>query len=147
MAKFPPFDYDGSNKLPNGSSFDGSATMTGSYTIQIEKGQGTDKVDYATTQNYCSSLAEDGLSGWRIPTQIELHAMYINKAKIEGATGVSPFISGSYWSSSVYSNTRCRVSFVSGVFNGPISAGTFYVRCVRDLTVVVEKTIREKHDN
>ena len=147
MAKYPPFDYDGSNKLPNGSSFDGSATMTGSYTIQIERDQGKGKVDYATTQNYCSSLAEDGLSGWRIPTQIELHAMYINKAKIEGATGVSPFISGSYWSSSVYSNTRCRVSFVSGVFNGPISAGTFYVRCVRDLTVVVEKTIREKHDN
>lgn len=147
MAKFPPFDYDGSNKLPNGSSFDGSATMTGSYTIQIERGQGTGKVDYATTQNYCSSLAEDGLFGWRIPTQIELHAMYINKAKIEGSTGVSPFIDASYWSSSVYSNTRCRVSFVSGDFNGPTSAGTFYVRCVRDLTVVVEKTIREKHDN
>lgn len=143
MAKYPPFDYDGSNKLPNGSSFDGSTTMTGSYTIQIEKGQGTGKVDYATTQNYCSSLAEDGLSGWRIPTQIELHAMYINKAKIEGATGVSPFISGSYWSSSVYNNTRCRVSFVSGVFNGPISAGAFYVRCVRDLTVVVEKQLEK----
>lgn len=134
MAAYPPFNYDGSNRLPNGSSFNGSTTMTGSYTIQVQKGQRAGTANYSTMQSYCSSLNEDG-TGWRIPTQIELHAMYINKAKIEGSTGASAFISGYYWSSSVcngYSNRRCRLSFYNGSFSYDDTGGISYVRCVRD---------------
>ena len=135
MAAYPPFNYDGSNRLPNGSSFNGSTTMTGSYTIQVQKGQRAGTANYSTMQSYCSSLNEDG-TGWRIPTQIELHAMYINKAKIEGSTGASAFISNYYWSSSVSngnSNRRCLLYFDNGNFNnyGGTSNG-YYVRCVRD---------------
>lgn len=134
MTQYPPFNYDGTNKLPNGCTFDGTATMTGSYTIQVEKGQRAGAANYSTMQSYCSSLNEDG-TGWRIPTQIELHAMYINKAKIEGSTGASPFISNSYWSSSVYSgnsNYRCLLNFSSGSFNTSSTGYGYYVRCVRD---------------
>ena len=134
MAAYPPFNYDGSNRLPNGSSFNGSTTMTGSYTIQVQKGQRAGTANYSTMQSYCSSLNEDG-TGWRIPTQIELHAMYINKAKIEGSTGASAFISNWYWSSSVYggnSSRRCILDFDSGSFNGYGTSNGGYVRCVRD---------------
>ena len=134
MAVYPPFNYDGSNRLPNGSSFNGSTTMTGSYTIQVQKGQRSDYANYSTMQSYCSSLNEDG-TGWRIPTQIELHAMYINKAKIEGSTGASAFISSYYWSSSVYngtSNRRCILDFYNGNFNYNYTFDNYYVRCVRD---------------
>lgn len=134
MAVYPPFNYDGSNRLPNGSSFNGSTTMTGSYTIQVQKGQRSDYANYSTMQSYCSSLNEDG-TGWRIPTQIELHAMYINKAKIEGSTGASAFISSSYWSSSVCSGNsgrRCRLYFNGGGFGWSSTSSSYYVRCVRD---------------
>ena len=134
MAVYPPFNYDGSNRLPNGSSFNGSTTMTGSYTIQVQKGQRSDYANYSTMQSYCSSLNEDG-TGWRIPTQIELHAMYINKAKIEGSTGASAFVSNWYWSSSVYdgnSNGRCILHFGNGNFSGGSTGTNRYVRCVRD---------------
>lgn len=134
MAAYPPFNYDGSNRLPNGSSFNGSTTMTGSYTIQVQKGQRSDYANYSTMQSYCSSLNEDG-TGWRIPTQIELHAMYINKAKIEGSTGASAFISSNYWSSSVCngnSDVRCVLYFSNGNFSGNNTGNSQYVRCVRD---------------
>ena len=134
MAVYPPFNYDGSNRLPNGSSFNGSTTMTGSYTIQVQKGQRSDYANYSTMQSYCSSLNEDG-TGWRIPTQIELHAMYINKAKIEGSTGASAFVSNYYWSSSVYggnSSIRCRLNFLNGNFSYYTTSNGNYVRCVRD---------------
>lgn len=134
MAAYPPFNYDGSNRLPNGSSFNGSTTMTGSYTIQVQKGQRSDYANYSTMQSYCSSLNEDG-TGWRIPTQIELHAMYINKAKIEGSTGASAFISSNCWSSSVYSGNsgrRCRLNFSGGNFSWYSTSDNSYVRCVRD---------------
>lgn len=134
MTAYPPFNYDGSNRLPNGSSFNGSTTMTGSYTIQVQKGQRSDYANYSTMQSYCSSLNEDG-TGWRIPTQIELHAMYINKAKIEGSTGASAFISSNYWSSSVCdgnSDRRCRLYFSNGSFGWNRTSNGDYVRCVRD---------------
>ena len=134
MAAYPPFNYDGSNRLPNGSSFNGSTTMTGSYTIQVQKGQRAGTANYSTMQSYCSSLNEDG-TGWRIPTQIELHAMYINKAKIEGSTGASAFLSSGCWSSSVYdglSDRRCGLNFYNGNFYWNDTSDDYFVRCVRD---------------
>lgn len=107
--------------------------MTGFYTIQVQKGQRSDNANYSTTQSYCSSLNEDG-TGWRIPTQIELHAMYINKAKIESSAGASVFIGNNYWSSSVCSGNsgnRCLLFFGSGSFGMGSTGGSHYVRCVR----------------
>lgn len=133
MGAYPPFNYDGSNRLPNGSSFNGSTTMTGFYTIQVQKGQKSDNANYSTTQSYCSSLNEDG-TGWRIPTQIELYAMYINKAEIEDSAGASAFIGNNYWSSSVCSGNsgnRCLLFFGSGSFGMGSTGGSHYVRCVR----------------
>lgn len=75
----PPFNADGTDNAASHGitnvSLSASPTMTGSYTIQVEKGQRAGYANYSTMQSYCSSLNEDG-TGWRIPTQIELHAMY-----------------------------------------------------------------------
>ena len=134
MATYPPFNIEGTNHLPNGSTFDGTATMTGSYIIQVQKGQRSSANNYSVMQSYCSGLDEDG-TGWRLPTQIELHAMYMNRAKIEGSAGASTFVSSTYWSSSVYSGDsgrRCLLLFASGNFGYYTTDGYRYVRCVRD---------------
>lgn len=135
----PPFDADGtSTAISHGLTnvvLSASPTMTGSYTIQVQKGQESEKGDYSSQVNYCKNLNEDG-TGWRLPTQIELHAMYINKAKIEGSTDASKFFSAGYRSCSIYNKTaasHCRVFFGDGIFGWYYdTTSTYYVRCVRD---------------
>lgn len=132
--KYPPFDNNGTNKLPNGCTFDGTAIMTGSYTIQVQKGQKSDVGTWGTMQQYCSNLNEDG-SGWRIPTMIELYAMYINRSTIEDSPGASPFINSTYWSCSSYNSSddnKCDMSFLYGSFNYYSHSIRYNVRCVRD---------------
>ena len=135
----PPFDADGTNTASSHGitnvSLSASPTMTGSYSIQVEKGQKVGTGNYSTQKSYCSGLNDDG-TGWRLPTQIELHAMYKNKAAIEGAGGASLFISFVYWSSSVYggnSNNRCILNFNGGNFGYHDTSGNDNVRCVRDI--------------
>ena len=110
--------------------------MTGSYAIQVEKGQNAKDCDYSAIQEYCSGLKEDGLYDWRVPTMIELHAIYINKKTIESYTGFSKFLDRWYWSSSLCngsSSERCKLKLNTGEFNKPKSSDLRYGRCVRDL--------------
>lgn len=136
----PPFDADGIDQAASHGitnvNLSSSPTMTGSYTIQVEKGQRVGDANYATMQSYCSELNEDGLSGWRVPTHIEQHAMYKNKAAIEASIGASPFDSTNYyWSSSVFGGTnplRCVLDYKDGGFSKGGVSNSLYVRCVRD---------------
>lgn len=135
----PPFDAEGIDQAASHGitnvNLSSSPTMTGSYTIQVEKGQSTSRTNYATLKSYCSKLKEDGLSGWRLPTQIELHAIYINKAAIEAFIEASSLFDDNYWGSSAYSgksDMRCGMYFKTGVFNGDYLSASRYVRCVRD---------------
>lgn len=135
----PPFDAEGIDQAASHGitnvNLSSSPTMTGSYTIQVEKGQSTSRTNYATLKSYCSKLKEDGLSGWRLPTQIELHAIYINKAAIEAFIEASSLFDDNYWGSSAYngkSDMRCGMYFKTGVFNGDYLSANRYVRCVRD---------------
>jgi len=139
LKLFAPFNYDGLDRLPNNCTYDGGTTMTGSYTIRVQKGQKEDRPNYPEVQSYCSDLKEDGLSGWRIPTLIELHAIYINKTKIESFPGAKAFLyafNPFYWSSSVYGNdhrAQSVVNFTNGLFGGyGATDGDSYIRCVRD---------------
>lgn len=136
VIAYPPFDYDGSNRLPNGVTFDGISEMNGSYAIQVEKGEKELAGPYLAQQEYCNSLQEDGLSGWRIPTIIELHALYLNKAKIEATTGASKLAGTIYWSGSVYnknSNYHCDLYNSDGKIDNYRTSAGRYVRCVRDI--------------
>lgn len=137
FGSFPPFDHEGNNRLPNGSSFDGSATMGGSYTIQVEKGQLDYTMYYAAAQSHCNSLNTVDISGWRIPTMIELYAMYINREQIESSA--TQFVKSWNWSSSIYQRdggAHDGLNFADGAFSASRNndGGGFFVRCVRDFT-------------
>ncbi len=133
----PPFNADGydtseSHGIKN-LNLSETPTMTGSYTIQVQKSQSGVTYGYAGAYNYCTGLAEDG-QGWRLPTQIELHAMYINKEGIENSTGSDAFFSTYYWSSSMYNSGKnpCLLQLGDGTFNYKTSTRSWYARCVRD---------------
>ena len=136
LKGYPPFNKNGTDWLP-GCSFNGIDTMTGSYTIEVEKGEKTDPVTYINQVNYCNSLNQEG-TGWRMPTQIELYAMCCKyREAIESTPGASPFVNGGYyWSSSVsggVADIHTRVIFYSGDFNGAKISGSGQIRCVRDI--------------
>ena len=113
-------------------------TMEGSYFIQVQKTQKENGVYYSEAKEYCSTLNEDGL-GWRLPTQIELLAIYINKSIIETAEGVG-FFGKSYWASTRYNNLEGEHAGMyfdgNAKNNGEFGTGTTgnsdLVRCVRD---------------
>ena len=137
-TQYPPFDYDGEIVIPEGCTYD-NGVMTGSYTVQVQEGQKQEKATYVNMQKYCGELTENGLSGWRIPTEIELYAIYRNKSMIGDIADSEAFIeegSIGYWSSTVWYNDtsrRCRLYFGNGgVDYGPITYNGRYVRCVRD---------------
>lgn len=136
VMNYPPFDADGTKNYHGCIVNETAGTMSGFYTIQVEKGQRSDIADNITMRSYCSGLNEDG-SGWRLPTQIELYAMYLNKAEIEGFTDSSKFLNDYYWSSSIYNdgnNDRyCVLNPSTNRFNYFQWGSKFRVRCVRDI--------------
>lgn len=133
---FPPFNYDGGQ----GSNTPGAdrpgcnsaaCTISAPYFFEVSMEQPAGSYRYDTNEaiNQCPS-------GWRIPTIIELLAIYQNKAKLEGILGFAPFVDGSYWSSSVYngdSDQRCRLYFGGAVFDNVATTNSLLVRCVRDI--------------
>lgn len=128
---YPPFDADGTKNYHGCTVNETQGTMKGSYTIQVEKGQREGIANYATVQSYCAEVTEDGTpkGSWRVPTLIELYAMYINQENIT-------ITSDNYWSSSVCSNVstmRCTLDFSSGNFGGGMKNYENNVRCVRDI--------------
>lgn len=109
--------------------------MSSSYNIQVQKTQNSSVVNNAGSRSYCSKLDENG-TGWRLPTQIELHAMYLNKSSIESTSGSGVFNEGYYWSGTRYNgnnNNPGLLHFGNGKFNYLTTSNSFSIRCVRDL--------------
>lgn len=137
-AKYPPFNADGKDMAASHGitnvSLSTTPTMSGSYTIQVQKTQKEGYANYDAMKRYCSGLNEDGI-GWRLPTMIELYAVYIDKVAIENEAGM-PFVANNYWSSSIFDNgsLSCKLDFANGNFVDGYYATTNsgYVRCVRD---------------
>lgn len=136
-----PFDADGVDKAASHGitnvNLSSSPTMSGYYIIQVQKGQRSESDSYYSAESYCRRLKEDGLSGWRLPTVIELHAMCENKTTIE-ASGAEKFNPAFNWCSSLHrgdSNRRCRIAFSSGIIGSTTISNTDkeYFRCVRDI--------------
>lgn len=152
---FPPFGADGINTAASHGLTDivlsSTPTMTGSYRVQVQKTQDRRHFTYdPNAKIYCNDLREDGFNDWRLPTMIELFAMYdkcrgndLNAA--DGQTGSEkkaaerlgePFIASTYWSSSLLRGNpvhRCRLYFGNGNFITTNSMLDTYVRCVRDI--------------
>ncbi|WP_455628221.1 Lcl domain-containing protein, partial [Parabacteroides chinchillae] len=137
LTTYPPFNYDGgASSGTTGSDRNGTsstATVTKEYSIEVEKTERGSTSYYQPAIDYCKGKG----SGWRVPTQIELFAMYQNKSKLESVSGFAPFVSNYYWSSSVCSGNagkRCVLNFNGGSFSwGGTTGSNIYVRCVRDI--------------
>ncbi|WP_455628954.1 Lcl domain-containing protein, partial [Parabacteroides chinchillae] len=138
LTTYPPFNYDGGAVSgTTGSDYKGvssTATISTPYSIEVSKTQpsGTYRYDNGNVKAQCTALG----SGWRLPTQIELFAMYQNKSKLESVSGFAAFISSYYWSSSVYNGNadgRCGLYLSNGNFGWSSTSASFFVRCVRDI--------------
>lgn len=155
---YPPFDADGVNTAASHGLTDivlsSTPTMTGSYRVQVQKTQDRRRFSYnPNAKIYCNDLREDGFNDWRLPTMIELFAMYdkcrgndLNAA--DGQTGSEkkaaerlgePFIANNYWPSSMHGGNidpraRCVLYFNDGNFGGAHPTHAYgCVRCVRDI--------------
>lgn len=131
-AEYPPFNNEGSDF--RGISY--NCTLTKEYSIEVEKTEyrHNEAVPYSEARNYCNNKG----GGWRLPTMIELKAVYDNRAALQAISGFVPFIAASYWTSSYHygSSQRCVIQFSpAGVFSYTGTIGGQPVRCVRDLPV------------
>ena len=139
LAAYPPFNYDngvvtasgGDRPLGTNSS---ECTVETPYSIEVSKAQPSD-YEYGPAIGQCGSLGEK----WRVPTLIELFAMYQHKDVLEDIAGFVPFVTtGFYWSGSVYDgepDSRSLFFFSDGdISSGSTANGNkHYVRCVRDM--------------
>lgn len=140
MRKYPPFNAEGMNNYHGCIVDETAGTINGFYTIQVQKDQWKSTANYVGVQSYCAEVTEDETpkGSWRLPTLIELYAMYINKEKIT-TTGGSPFLENNifYWSRSVYNSEKGVYSVVylgNGIFSYfGMDVRENYVRCVRDI--------------
>ena len=129
------FNYDGGSSTEiTGSDLNGNSqtrTLTKEYIIEVEKTErGSRCANYAAAVSYCKNKS----GGWRVPTLIELHAMYENQTTLM-KNGVAAFMNDHYWSSSNYrfGNERCTKNFANGSYDYWNIINTLrYVRCVRD---------------
>lgn len=148
----PPFDADGNDVLHGLTNIVlDPPSMTGYYQIQVESTQRLSYANYATMQSYCDTLTVDGHDNWRLPTQIELYAIWdkakgsdMNAGDNEADSSIfgSPCVANYHWSSSLYggdnTGSRCRVDFGNGRFNYAIRTDNSYVRCVRDKSFSIQ---------
>jgi hypothetical protein len=82
--------------------------------------------DWPTAISYCENLIEGGYNNWKLPTVVELDALYALKNEIGG------FVSGVYWSSSEYNANRAWVvGFSDGHRTYSYKTPAYAVRCVR----------------
>lgn len=161
LTTHPPFDINGDGgkwikKRHPGIDFTltGTPTMTGNYKFQVST-KNPNKDTYANMQNYCKNLREGTFTDWRLPTQIELYAIW-DKARgtNNDASDNEPdsyiygeqFVGNFYMSYTAYNNnprSPSGMSFNEGKFNDRDiePAEKFYARCVRDKTINISPPI------
>lgn len=137
-SRYAPFNYDGGTV--SGST--GSDRGTVPYSIEVEKTQKNSNYTYENAIKACPS-------GWRVPTLIEMYAIWIkcrggNKDATDNedaSTAIGEKLADAwFWTSSVFggnSYQRVRMTPGNGDCTSAVTAGygsrTNMVRCVRDI--------------
>jgi hypothetical protein len=79
-------------------------------------------------KNACDELILNGHSDWRLPTKVELNAIYVNLKKL----GVGGFANEGYWSSTLDNDGNAWFNyFDDGSWHPYFKNSEFYVRAVR----------------
>lgn len=125
------YAYNAPSYTDNG---DGSITDTVTGLVWQKQGDAT-KRTWDASNAYCSSLNISGLTGWRLPTRMELLTIvdYGTFGPSVNAVFFPGTFSSGYWSSSDYANDTTKawsVYFQNGYTNGNFKTTSFYVRCV-----------------
>lgn len=134
-SNYAIFKYDGGSTGSQGADLNGisqTRTLTKEYIIEVEKiERGSTCANYAAAISYCKNKSE----GWRVPTLIELYAMYENQTTLL-KNGVAAFKKNDYWSSSPHRGSageRSIKNFADGHYDyWNIVNASRYVRCVRE---------------
>ncbi|WP_449039776.1 BACON domain-containing protein [Parabacteroides goldsteinii] len=131
-----PFDVNGTNEYHGCIVDESKKTMIGSYTIHVQRKDGnTDRQN--VNELYCSSLEEDGHKDWRMPTLIELKAMYDKRNQIEAVVNVEKFSDTWYTTCSYFNKNdqaRGAITFSTGAYGSPdVYLYDYRTRCVRDV--------------
>lgn len=134
-SNYAIFKYDGGSTGSQGADLNGisqTRTLTKEYIIEVEKiERGSTCANYAAAISYCKNKSE----GWRVPTLIELYAMYENQTTLL-KNGVATFKKNDYWSSSPHRGSageRSIKNFADGHYDyWNIVNASRYVRCVRE---------------
>ena len=132
---YPPFNYEGEDR----HGISSSCELTEDYSIEVEKTQRAGFYNYTQAKNQCES------GDWRLPTMIELYAMW-NKCKgiNNDATDdedASTILGGDkfttsewFWSGSVYDAvSHCELNMGRGEVTFCNIVYGHCIRCVRDL--------------
>lgn len=145
LTAYPPFNHDGGNINSGGADLHKEEVENGpGYMIWVESGQNSTKMVYANAIAYCADLREGGATNWRVPTGVELAAVYVVIDKIAAEAGMEPILlRDELWTASVCRNVGgvaqpdTRVSLGYGkngdfrVYGTKVYASVL-VRCVRD---------------
>lgn len=117
---------DGGVELPvkarKGSSGDVFELPAAHLMVQLED---LGCVEWYSAYSMCNSSTVAGYNDWRLPTDDELMALYNNREEIGG------FTTGTYWSSTDYSNYYYGINFSNGNLHYYSYNNIFNVRAVR----------------
>ncbi len=119
-----------SGKTPIGVVAQQTITTVGAATkcqsVAVALSNLSEKMSLSNAVSACNSYRASGVTGWHLPTQDELLAVYLNKNAVSSgltAAGGSQFTSDYYWSSSYYDPSS---SGLKGYFvMNPVSANGF----------------------
>lgn len=84
------------------------------------------EADWDEAMDFCSQYTAGGFTDWRLPSDIELNLIYLQKGKL------GEFVRFSYWSSSEYAGHFAFFqNFYTGEQDNDFKDNTCYVRAVR----------------
>lgn len=109
--KFPTFQYGG-------------------YTYYVAPDPGN-ILNWSEANSYCNNLTVAGLSGWKMPTRLELVQMYAERESIGDfdCQGTGPYTT--YWSSNSSSNGHYAISFYNGTVRDERDSNSNKVRPIK----------------
>lgn len=99
---------------------------TGQHGLIAAKKDITGEADWDEAMQFCEAYREAGYSDWRLPTEIELNQLFLQRELVGG------FVRFSYWSATEYAGHFAYFQhFLTGECDNDFKDNTCYVRPVR----------------